>query len=63
MSNFYEVLEKVFMRNADKPSLFLADDTWSYHDLVDTVNGIASVLDQQGIKKGDRLVVQVEKSA
>ena len=63
MSNFYGVLEKVFMTNADKPSLFLADGTWSYRDLVDTVNGIASVLDQQGIKKGDRLVVQVEKSA
>ena len=51
------------MTNADKPSLMLADGTWSYRDLVDTVNGLASVLHQQGIKKGDRLVVQVEKSA
>ena len=63
MSNFYGVLEKVFMANADKPSLFLADGMWSYSDLIDTVNGLASVLQQQGIKKGDRLVVQVEKSA
>ena len=51
------------MANADKPSLFLADGMWSYSDLIDTVNGIASVLQQLGIKKGDRLVVQVEKSA
>ncbi len=63
MSNFYGVLEKVFMTNADKPSLFLADGTWSYGDLVNTVNGLASVLHQQGVRKGDRLVVQVEKSA
>ena len=63
MSNFYGFLEKVFMTNADKPSLFLADSAWSYRDLVDTVNGLASLLQQKGIKKGDRLVVQVEKSA
>ena len=63
MSNFYGVLEKVFTANADKPSLILADGTWSYRDLVETVNGLASVLLQQGIEKGDRLVVQVEKSA
>ena len=63
MSNFYGVLEKVFTANADKPSLILADGTWSYRDLIETVNGLASVLLQQGIEKGDRLVVQVEKSA
>ena len=63
MSNFYGVLEKVFLANADKPSLFLSDNTWSYRDLVETVNGVSSVLHQKGVKKGDRIVVQVEKSA
>ena len=63
MSNFYGFLEKAFLANADKPSLFLADNTWSYRDLVETVNDLSSVLYQKGVKKGDRIVVQVEKSA
>ena len=63
MSNFYAVLEKVFLANADKPSLFLARNTWTYHDLLNKVNGLAYVLTQNGVTKGDRLAVQVEKSA
>jgi len=63
MSNFYGFLENVFLANADKPSLFLADNTWSYRDLVETVNDLSSVLHQKGVKKGDRIMVQVEKSA
>ena len=63
MSSFYAVLEKVFLANLDKPSLFLADSTWTYRDLLDKVNGLAYVLTQNGVTKGDRLVVQVQKSA
>jgi malonyl-CoA/methylmalonyl-CoA synthetase len=64
MSNLYTQLDGVFLENADKPCLLLAEGTaWSYQDLRDLVARMAELLRKQGVQPGDRVVVQVEKSA
>ena len=63
MANFYEELQKTFKENSDKPSLFLTERVWSYGDLIEMVNHLSNVLSASGVGLGDRVVVQVEKSA
>ena len=63
MANFYEELEKAFLENSDKPALFLTEGVWSYGDLIEMVNHFSYVLSSHGVDPGDRVVVQVEKSA
>ena len=63
MGNFYEELEKAFLENSDKPALFLTEGVWSYGDLFEMVNHFSYVLSSHGVDPGDRVVVQVEKSA
>ena len=63
MTNFYEELQKTFQENSDKPSLFLTERVWSYGDLIEMVNHLSNVLSASGVGLGDRVVVQVEKSA
>ncbi len=64
MSNFYQTLENSFLTNLSGDVLRLANGTvWSYRRLHERVAGIACVLVAQGLQPGDRLLVQVEKSA
>ena len=63
MTNFYQELEKTFQKNSQKTALYLTDQEWSYGDLLKSVNDLSHVLVTNGVGPGDRVVVQVEKSA
>ena len=63
MTNFYQELELAFRKNAERPSLFVGEAVWSYGDLMEWVNHFAGVLVGAGVTPGDRVVVQVDKSA
>ena len=64
MTNLYTELDGVFLEHADNDCLRLADGAvWSYKNLRNMVAKIAKLLQQQGVEPGDRVVVQVEKSA
>jgi len=64
MTNLYTELDGVFLENADKDCLRLAGGTvWRYADLRNLVSRIAKLLIERGVAPGDRVVVQVEKSA
>ena len=64
MTNFYAELAQGFERNAQADCLRMPGQaTWSYGDLQDKVNQCATVLVDQGVNAGERVVVQVEKSA
>lgn len=64
MSNFYQTLESSFTDNLVGDALRLADGlVWSYQDLYLRVEQYAQVLVTHGLQPGNRLVVQVEKSA
>jgi len=64
MSNFYQTLESSFTDNLAGDALRLADGlVWSYQDLYLRVEQYAQVLVTHGLQPGNRLVVQVEKSA
>ncbi len=64
MTNLYTELDGVFLEHADKDCLRLADGSvWLYRDMRNLVAQIAQVLTERGVTPGDRVVVQVEKSA
>ncbi len=64
MTNLYAELDGVFLEHAEQDCLRLLDGTvWRYEDLRNLVARIAKLLLQQGVEPGDRVVVQVEKSA
>ncbi len=64
MSNFYVELQAAFADHADGDCLRLADGgVWRYSDVTAYVARLGSVLREQGVEPGDRVVVQVEKSA
>ena len=63
MPNFYTQLNDVFAQHATQPALILPDrDDWSYGDLRERVGSLAGALLEHGVKPGDRVAVQVEKS-
>src|SRR3546814_15571943 len=54
----------VAAHDADRPCLVLADGTtWTYGDLRDRAAGLGGALRAAGVGTGDRVVVQVGKSA
>ena len=64
MSNFYQTLESSFAANLSGDALRLSDGTvWRYQHLQERVNEVARALVAEGLQPGDRLVVQVKKSA
>ncbi|MEM7101093.1 MAG: AMP-binding protein [Pseudomonadota bacterium] len=64
MTNFYQELDEVFSANAERDAVILPGrGTLTYADLQEKVAKIAQVLLAQGVGTGDRVVVQVEKSA
>jgi malonyl-CoA/methylmalonyl-CoA synthetase len=64
MTNLYTELDGAFLEHAASDCLRLADGAvWRYQDLRDMVARIARLLVHKGVEPGDRVVVQVEKSA
>ncbi len=64
MGNFFAELEQGFEAKAAQTALMLADrDDWTYRDLLRNINRAASELRAFGVKPGDRVFVQVPKSA
>jgi len=64
MTNLYTELDGVFLEHAEQDCLRLADGVvWRYQDLRNMVARVAKLLLHQGVEPGDRVVVQVEKSA
>ena len=62
--NLYAVLARRFPDDAESPCLILADGrVWTYGDVVRAAGRIANLLVELGLKPGDRVAVQVEKSA
>jgi len=62
MTNFYQTLNDVFVRHAERDCLRFSGGGWSYAELSRQVAGLAEVLCEQGVNPGDRVVAQVEKS-
>jgi malonyl-CoA/methylmalonyl-CoA synthetase len=66
MSSFYAELDAVFARCSDKVCLYVGGaattDTWTYAQLRERVARIARVLENAGVHRADRVVVQVTKS-
>ena len=64
MGNFFAELERVFEANAGQTALILVDrDDWTYRDLIRHIDRAASELQAFGVQPGDRVFVQVQKSA
>ena len=64
MGNFFERLAEVGQKHAQKPALFLADGReLSYEALYTMAGQFASALADRNVQVGDRVVVQVDKSA
>ena len=63
MTNFYAQLDAVFAANADRDCLMLPGQPGiSFGAMRDRVAAVGGVLLQQGVRPGDRVAVQVEKS-
>jgi malonyl-CoA/methylmalonyl-CoA synthetase len=61
--NFALALDAVAQTHAERDCLLLPDDVvWRYRDLTDWSARMAAVLRAQGVRPGDRVVVQVDKS-
>ncbi|MEM7002654.1 MAG: AMP-binding protein, partial [Pseudomonadota bacterium] len=62
--NFYTTLDTGFTEYAERDCLRLVDGSvWSYATLQDYVARLGNVLCERGVEPGDRVVVQVQKSA
>ena len=62
--NFYTTLDTGFIEYAERDCLRLVDGSvWSYATLQDYVARLGTVLCERGVEPGDRVVVQVQKSA
>jgi malonyl-CoA/methylmalonyl-CoA synthetase len=62
--NLYALLSKHFPKNAAAPCLILPDGrVWTYGDVERASGRIANLIVSLGLKRGDRVAAQVEKSA
>lgn len=60
--NLVQLLSQNFAKYPNKPVIVFKEKTWTYQDLECQLRDYASMLDQIGIKKGDRVAVQMPKS-
>jgi len=64
MANLYSKLDDVFVEHANDDCLRLTDGgVWRYQDLREMVARMSQVLRERKVTPGERVVVQVEKSA
>jgi amino acid adenylation domain-containing protein len=57
-----DLLETTFSRYQTRVAIRIYDQCWTYRDLENLSNSISNVLLESGIKKGDRVVVLMNKS-
>ena len=62
METIVELLEKSFSLHKARVAIGIYDNLWTYSDLENLSNNISDVLLESGIKKGDRVVVLMNKS-
>lgn len=62
METIVDLFERSFTLYPSKPAVRIYDDMWTYGDLRDLSNKIARFLLKSGMKKGDRVVVLMNKS-
>ncbi|PZU92449.1 MAG: o-succinylbenzoate--CoA ligase [Pseudanabaena sp.] len=60
--NLVQLLSQNFAKYSSKPVIVFGENTWTYQDLEDQIRDYASLLNQIGIKKGDRIAIQMPKS-
>lgn len=60
--NLAQLLSQIAKNYADKPAIIFEETVWTYQDFYEQVNRYASMLSDVGIKKGDRVAVQMPKS-
>ncbi|WP_434687281.1 class I adenylate-forming enzyme family protein [Pseudanabaena minima] len=59
--NLARLISETAAKYADKPAIVFGDKTWTYQDFDLLVQRYATHLDRLGIKKGDRVAVQLPK--
>ncbi len=59
--NIYEVLIQSMVKHKDKIAIDFEGDIWTYGRLISTVGRTALFLKKMGIKKGDRVAIQLPK--
>lgn len=62
MQTVVDLLERSFSLHKSKVAIRIYDNIWTYNDLRDQSSKISSFLVKSGIKKGDRIVVLMNKS-
>ncbi len=62
METVVELLEKSFSVHKTRVAIRIYDNIWTYSDLENLSNSISNVLLESGMKKGDRVVVLMNKS-
>lgn len=61
--NFFADLHKVFVDNATRPCfIFAQGGGWSFADLEERIGGACGALLRAGVRPGNRVVAQIEKS-
>ena len=61
--NLYALLAARFPKRADAPCMILADGrAWTYGDVAHASARMANMMAAQGLKPGDRVAAQVEKT-
>jgi malonyl-CoA/methylmalonyl-CoA synthetase len=59
--NLAQLISETAVKYADKPAIIFEGQVWTYQDFDRQVQHYASTLDRLGIKKGDRVAVQLPK--
>ena len=59
--NLARLISETAAKYADKPAIVFGGKTWTYRDFDQQVQSYAAHLDRLGIKKGDRVAVQLPK--
>lgn len=62
MQTIVDLIERSFSLHQSKVAIRIYDNLWTYNDLQDLSNKISRFLLKSGIKKGDRVVVLMNKS-
>ena len=62
MQTLVDLIKKCFSLHESKVAIRIYDNMWTYNDLQDLSSKISSFLLKSGIKKGDRVVVVMNKS-
>ena len=59
--NLAQLISEIAAKYADKPAIIFAGKTWTYQEFDRQVQNYATSLDLLGLKKGDRVAIQLPK--